>query len=133
MKILLILLLWLPKGNENEILLAKMLRSECHDCSREEKASLVYIVVKRTKENYGCYGETLKEQLFKRGQFYGVRTKNFKFDPSQPLDRENLEISKKVLSGARPKYWCEDCYSFGIKGKAAIRTPSYFRHKILKK
>lgn len=107
-----------------------MLRSECHDCSIEEKESLSYILFKRAKFNYGKFGKTIKKQLFAPSQFNGVKTTNFRFEIADKTDQENLRVAELILKGKIPRYSCGNCFSFGLNGKGAIKTPDYFRHKI---
>lgn len=111
------------------MLLAFMLRSECHDCHRDEKESLCYIILKRAKSNYGGFGHTIKKQLFAPNQIHGVKTTNFNFNSGEQLDEENLAVAESILGGKIPRYHCDGCYSFSMGG-VGIKTPDYFKHKI---
>ena len=75
-KILLFLsLVFIEKPKQDYKILSKLITSECSICSEEEALLVASVVLNRVESKK--FPNTLKEVIFQKNQFYGVKTKWF--------------------------------------------------------
>jgi hypothetical protein len=130
-----------------DVFLAAFINTECENCfesNSEEKKALIFILIKRAKDNFDGFGNCLIEQLAAKKQFAAITSRKihtkFYFDPNEEHHLDNLMAARAILNGYKPSYIPDDSYYFMLPSAAPVTPkrlkksnktiPTFFYHLI---
>lgn len=98
---------------------------ECFNQPKLERWLIMEAFLNRIEDNFNNNGNTVKEQLLAPKQFTGLwlfYPQQFKYDESNSIIQENVEMAKYLLQGLRVSskriyYWAGTCDSGTSHGK----------------